>query len=202
MFIKQFEVSNYKIHKVTTVNLYPITVFVGSNNGGKSALFDSILNFSMVSRGKLSQAFGLGPYSYQSVRHHGASAAARIRFRAEVSMDPDAQEILRYSISYTQRGRGTAAPEYVIHDERLERVDTNTVLFDRDNPDACEMTDAVPHLGDDRSLFAAIRQTQVAGDYVETDPLVTHVARQISRINKSGSSRRTLPDHLDCPTHQ
>src|SRR5215831_12673369 len=55
MFIRQFEVSNYKIHKATTVNLYPITVFVGSNNGGKSALFDSILNFSMVSRGKLSQ---------------------------------------------------------------------------------------------------------------------------------------------------
>jgi AAA15 family ATPase/GTPase len=79
MFIKRFEVSNYKSHRTTALDLYPVTVFVGSNNGGKSALFDALLNFSMVSRGKLSQAFGPGPFSYPAIHHHGASRSARIQ---------------------------------------------------------------------------------------------------------------------------
>ena len=58
MFIRHFEVKNFMIHRNSKVDLFPITVLVGANNGGgKSAFFDALLNFSMVSRGRLSQAF-------------------------------------------------------------------------------------------------------------------------------------------------
>ena len=73
------------IHKATTVELFPVTVFVGFNNGGKSALFDALLNFSMVSRGRLSQAFGQGPYSFAYRRHRGASASGRVGYTVEMA---------------------------------------------------------------------------------------------------------------------
>jgi hypothetical protein len=194
MFIRHFEVANYMIHKSTSVELYPVTVFVGSNNAGKSALFDSLLNFSMVSRGKLAQAFGLGPYSYHSIRYRGASAASRIRFKVELSMAHDSTEALTYTISYAEK-KGDP-PDYVIYDEGLERTDSGHLIFDRADPDACEMPGVIQHIGSDRSLFAAIRRAQVADDYVEVDPLVTHVAREISRINKF----RLVPFNLSRPS--
>ena len=80
MFIRHFSVRNYKIHKDTSLNLFPITVFVGPNSGGKSAIFDALITFSMVCRGNLSEAFNQYPYSFEALRHHGASASARIRF--------------------------------------------------------------------------------------------------------------------------
>jgi|SRR2546426_11052644 len=71
MFIRHFEVSNFKIHRDTSLDLFPITVFVGPNSGGKSALFDALINFSMVCRGDLSEAFNfIKSYSRTSKMSH------------------------------------------------------------------------------------------------------------------------------------
>ena len=78
MFIHRFGVSNFKIHKATSLDLFPITVFVGPNSGGKSALFDALINFPVVCRGNLSEAFNQYPFSFEALRHHGASPSARI----------------------------------------------------------------------------------------------------------------------------
>lgn len=74
VFIRRFAIRNFKIHKDTALNLYPITVFVGPNSGGKSAIFDALINFSMVCRGNLPEAFNQYPYSFEALRHHGASS--------------------------------------------------------------------------------------------------------------------------------
>src|SRR5206468_6162091 len=73
-------------------------------------------------------------------------------------------------------------PTYAIHDETLTDADAK-VLFSR-SEDVCHIKGAAPFLTDDISVFAAIRRAQVQGKYVETNPLVTHCAREISRINK------------------
>lgn len=54
MYIRDLRIRNYLVHQDTAVSLSPLTVFVGPHGGGKSALFDAMLNFSMVSRGKRS----------------------------------------------------------------------------------------------------------------------------------------------------
>jgi len=73
MYIHRFRVRNYMIHQDTSIDLDPITVLVGANGGGKSALFDAMLNFSMLSRGNIRQAFGPYPYSFSATRYRAAS---------------------------------------------------------------------------------------------------------------------------------
>ena len=68
MFIRRFAINNFKIHRDTSLDLFPITVFVGPNSGGKSAIFDALINFSMVSRGNLSEAFNQYPFSFGRIR--------------------------------------------------------------------------------------------------------------------------------------
>src|SRR5713101_5026899 len=102
MFIRRFGVSNFKIHKDTSLDLFPITVFVGPNSGGKSAIFDALINFSMVCRGNLSEAFSQYPYSFGALRHHGASRTARIGYEAKLALGSKDGDELFYSIEFSQ----------------------------------------------------------------------------------------------------
>jgi predicted ATPase len=106
LYLSRLHIKNYMIHQDTEVDLYPITVFVGLNNSGKSALFDALLNFSMVSRGKLHEAFQMGPWSFAARKHHGASPAARIAYSVDVHAQPDAEEFIRYSIQFREVAHG------------------------------------------------------------------------------------------------
>jgi AAA15 family ATPase/GTPase len=49
----QITLKNYKTHKLTTINLSPITLLIGNNNSGKSNLLTGIQHFSgLVKRGR------------------------------------------------------------------------------------------------------------------------------------------------------
>jgi predicted ATPase len=76
MFLRELHIKNYMIHQDTKVQLQPLTVFVGPNGGGKSASFDALLNFSMVSRGNLRQAFVAQPNGMVTFDRSGSSAAS------------------------------------------------------------------------------------------------------------------------------
>lgn len=88
MYIRELRVRNYLVHQDTQIALSPLTVLVGPQGGGKSALFDAMLNFSMVSRGSLRQAFGPYPYSFNATRHRAASRVSRIGYRVIMSRTP------------------------------------------------------------------------------------------------------------------
>ena len=90
------------IHRDTSIKLSPITVLVGPNGGGKSALFDAILNFSMLARGSIKQAFGGFPYSYSATKCRAAAGYERIGFDVVMSKSQTQAEQLNYGITYSQ----------------------------------------------------------------------------------------------------
>jgi len=183
MFLRELHIKNYMIHQDTQIVLHPLTVFVGPNGGGKSALFDALLNFSMVSRGNLRQAFGPYPFSYRSTIYRGASKVSKIGFRVVMAKSREDAATLEYEIDYWQSGQSDDLPQFTIAHERVVSQPSHTVLFDRNNPDAYGITKTVP-LENDRSLFAAIRYAQAAGGTVPLDELLAYCTQQISRFNK------------------
>ncbi len=183
MYIRELRVRNYLVHQDTSITLSPLTVLVGPQGGGKSALFDAMLNFSMVSRGSLRQAFGPYPYSFNATKHRAASRVARIGYRVAMSRTREADEHFVYEIDYTQTGMSEDAPTYTIPNERVTKQPGNVVLFDRADPDRYPITRGV-ELENDRSLFAAVRQAELADRQLETDELLAYCTEQISRFNK------------------
>jgi predicted ATPase len=181
MFIRRFGVWNFKIHKDTSLDLFPITVFVGPNSGGKSALFDALINFSMVCRGNLSEAFNQYPFSFDALRHHGASHSARIRYSVELSADPQSAETLHYSIEFSQNPGTEMEPTYAIHNEELSVG--STLLFSR-SKDVCKFVGLSFLDFGERSIFAAIRRSEWSPQFSDSHPLVAMCAREISRIGR------------------
>jgi energy-coupling factor transporter ATP-binding protein EcfA2 len=104
VFISRLIIKNFLIHRSTEIQLDQLNVFVGPNGSGKSALFDALINFSMVARGNIRQAFNTFPFSYAATKFHGASKAARIGFKIGFKQSSDAKDELRYEVEYEQVG--------------------------------------------------------------------------------------------------
>ena len=181
MYISNIEIKNYLIHKDTGIEMLPLTVFVGPNGGGKSAFFDALLNFSMLARGSLRQAFGPYPFSYRATVHRGASGVARIGYRVTMKRQKDDQQALRYEIDYNQSGAAEDSVHFTIFNERLVRLPGNEVLFDRSEPDVHKLGRSLS-LDAERSVFACLRQAKPADVEVHED--VTYFTQQIGRFNK------------------
>jgi len=181
VYIRHFSIKNFKIHRDTNLDLFPITVFVGPNSGGKSAIFDALVNFSMVCRGNLSESFSQYPFSFDALRHHGASSAARIRYEALLALQPDSAETLKYMIEFSQNTGTLEEPTYAIHNEELH-IGSKRVFSRSD--DICDLDGLtnIDYAG--RSIFAAIRRAQWPENFATNQPLISHCAREISRIGR------------------
>lgn len=183
MYIRKFRVRNYMIHQDTSFELQPLTVLVGPNGGGKSALFDSVLNFSMLARGNVRQAFGPYPYSFRAKLYRGASAVARMGYEVSMSRTPEDPETLTYAIDYAQQGTSEDQTSFMIFNEKLTKSPDNVILFDRSDADAYAMARHL-RLENDRSLFSAVRLYTSGATPHHLDPLLDYVTQQISRFHK------------------
>lgn len=184
MYLHEVTVKNYSIHRDTKIALSPVSVLVGPNGGGKSALFDALLNFSMLARGKLSEAFSPGPWSFQATRHRAATQISRIGFDVVMSLGIDSPERVRYKIDYSQVGKGSDAtpPRFEIYRETLDL--DGKVLFDRENPDASSLKRASKHLAGDIGILSAVRRTEVEGSAAGFPAVIVELAKEVSRLNK------------------
>lgn len=202
MYLREFQIKNFLVHQNTSVALTPVTVFVGPNGGGKSALFDALINFSMVARGSLPQAFGPYPFSYHATVFRGASPVSRIGYKVVMSKNADDEAFLTYEIDYSQTGQSQSGERFTISKERLVKEPSNVILFDRSEADSFSLASDLP-LSNDRSIFASLRQVQITGSAPEVDDLFAYCTQQISRFNKfrldpsvlSQTSR--IPDFVD-----
>lgn len=191
MLIKSFRVSNYLNHIDTSIDFDPITVLIGPNNGGKTAVFDALQNFSMVARGQIPTAFGPGPYSFEAIRSNEASRVAPIRF--EATLAPETGGDLAYRIEYGLVQHDT----YSIHQETLRDLENDELLFDR-SQDICVVEGAQQFLAGDRGLLASLRRLHVErGDEFKDEwPRLNSIAKRISRITKY----RFVPSDLCRPS--
>jgi hypothetical protein len=198
MYIQSIRIRNFMVHQDTTLSLSPLTVFVGANGGGKSAFFDALLNFSMLARGSLQQAFGPYPFSYNATLYRGASSVSRIGYSATMSKAQGDEQSLVYEIDYGQTASGDHIPRFVIFKETLIKQPGEVVLFDRSDPDHYPAIAALP-LSADKSVFATLRQAQISGAQTEVDELFSYCTQQVSRFNKFrlGPSHR-LPRGRSC----
>jgi predicted ATPase len=183
MYIRDIRIRNFLVHQDTSMSLSPLTVFVGPNGGGKSAFFDAILNFSMLARGSLQQAFGPHPFSYRATLYRGANAVTRIGYAVSMSRDEHDEQSLKYEIDYSQTGQSEDEGRFTIYNERLVKNPGTHVLFDRADADSFPISSALP-LAQDRSVFASFRQAQITTSAPETDDLFSYCTQQISRFNK------------------
>lgn len=201
MYIRSIQIRNYLIHRHTDIILHPITVFVGPQGGGKSAFFDAMLNFSMVSRGNLRQAFGPYPYSFKATKHRATGKLARIGYRILISRTMEDDAYLDYEIGYSQIRVAEQELRFTIPVERLIKQPDDIVLFDRRDPDAYPIARGL-ELEDDRSLFAAIRHAELMGTTTNADDLLSYCAQMISRFNRFKLDPTVLaqPSRLPDPT--
>jgi len=197
MYIHRFKVTNYLCHKETEISPTPITVLVGPNAGGKSALFDAFLNFSMAARGNLRQAFGPFPFSFGSTRFHGAMAFECIGFDVEFSRSRSASERLRYLVEYSQQGPVVSGvPSFRIQNEHLVCLPEGHEVFNRSRPHKSPLHRARQHLEEDRGIFAALRSAYVDGEAEPEARLYVEAAREVSRFNRF----RLNPHELAAPS--
>jgi predicted ATPase len=187
MYISHFAISNFLNHRSTAISFDPLNVFVGPNGAGKSAMFEALINFSIVARGPIAQAFGDYAFSYEETKFHGASAAAPIRFDVSLRTTQKSPESLRYELNYKQNAKkGHSKPTFSIPHEKLTliRGDTETLLFDRADPDTSPLKCA-KYIDDDRSIFAAARYSALRANVLEDEyKIVNKLATQISKVGK------------------
>ena len=182
MFIRQFSIRNFKNHKDTpSLDLFPVTVFVGPNSGGKSAIFEAIINFSVACRGNLSEAFNQYPYSFNALLYHGASKDARLRYQADLSKQPGDAEVLSYTIQFSQNPNTQNDPTYTIQNEEM-KIGKRTLFSRSDDIENFKGLSNLNPAG--RSIFAAIRRADGFEEFETNEPLVAHCAREISRIGR------------------
>jgi predicted ATPase len=181
MYLRRFSIKNFKIHRDTTLTLFPITVFVGPNGSGKSAIFDALINFSMVCRGNLSEVFNQYPYSFEALRHHGALPSARMRYKAELAHNPESADVLEYQIEFAQTSGAFDVPSYVIHNEELSEGSKR--LFSRSD-DSCAISEIEGEISGERSILATIRRAHWNGRLNDPSSFVAACAREISSIGR------------------
>lgn len=128
MHIKALRLRNYACHADTSLSdLKGVTVLVGPNGGGKSALFEAIRTLSRILTGPVSQAFGPPPFTFDDKVFRGANPKV-MAFDAEL-VDPQFPAHVNYLIELGYTGAENVGDPPTILSEIVKLGDDT--IFDR-----------------------------------------------------------------------
>jgi AAA domain, putative AbiEii toxin, Type IV TA system len=118
--IKRLKVNGYQSLVDAEIHFNPLTVLLGRNGAGKSALLDSLERLGSYARGGVERAFGTPPYSLGFLRSHGHGDMPVTSFEVDLLLNGNDY---RYRLSLAER-QGHACVE----EERVIRLSTGEVL--------------------------------------------------------------------------
>lgn len=119
--IKELTVHGFKTLVDTTIRFEPLTILVGKNGAGKTAILDSFQVIGNFARGGADRAFGPPPWSLGWLRTRGIGAVSSVRFQLVVELTHG--EEYTYSLALDERGYKTRVQE-----ERLVRRKDGRVI--------------------------------------------------------------------------
>ncbi len=118
--IERLKVTGYQSLVDVELRFTPLTILLGRNGAGKSALLDSLERVGSYARGGAERAFGAAPYSLRHLRSHGYGTIDRTSFEIDVK---SAANVYRYRLAVRdQDGRAE------VSEERVTRVRDGTIL--------------------------------------------------------------------------
>jgi len=148
--LTSISIENYSIHRSTSVDLEPVTVLIGRNGGGKSALIDALMLLSRTARSSLAQTFEeTGPLSYRARLFHGAPDAASMRFRLDFEPE-EGRGLVTYELVFGPDTNGALSVQL----ESLAAADGRDV-FRRER--TFEGPRELSELPDDTTVLATMR---------------------------------------------
>src|SRR5919112_1202550 len=88
MILERLRVRNFLIHEETEISPRDVTVLVGANGSGKSALIDDLFLAGRLARGPIERSFEpRGPWSFDARRRHGAPEDAPVGLSLDFKTD-------------------------------------------------------------------------------------------------------------------
>ncbi len=118
--IERLKVNGYLSLVDAEIRFTPLTLLLGRNGAGKSALLDALERLGSYARGGVDRAFGPPPYSLGYLRSRGYGDIPATSFEADLSL---AAERYRYKLTLAER-----AGHAQVEEERLTQATTGHVV--------------------------------------------------------------------------
>jgi len=179
MFIERLTIRNFECHRETSLrDLSNITVLIGPNGSGKTALFEAIRTFSRLMSGPVDQAFGPPPFAFRSKLARTATEEA-LSFEGIIKHQDHPHESLDYQLKVGVLRSGFDAEEPVLSilQEKAVALPSGKVLVDRQSSTCLIKELPAAPMNSSMSMFAAVRARHLAGQPITGFEFIRSVAR-------------------------
>lgn len=184
MFIDRLTIRNFECHLETSIaDLDKITVLIGPNGSGKTALFEAIRTFSRLLSGPVEQAFGPPPFAFRS-RLARAATKETMSFEVVLKHQDFPGESLDYqlTIGVQRSGFDPEEPTLSILQEKAVALPTGKIVLDRTKHICLIKELPAASMDSGMSVFGAVRALHFAGKAIRANDFMRSIARDASLV--------------------
>ena len=138
--IKDLHVHGFKTLVDTSIDFEPLTILLGKNGVGKTAILESLQVLSNFARGGISRAFGPPPWSLDWLRTQGVGTVPNVRF--DVTIETVTGGSFKYSVSL-----GEHQQQAQVMEERLIQKEEQRIIASLGNSSSANGTILKPDAG-------------------------------------------------------